>query len=155
MKIIYNRATQLLAVIFIYSGLFVDAVADDQAGISMSDNVVNITLKEWRIKSDQKHVKAGPVMFKVNNIGKEKHELVIVKTDLAVDKLPMRDGKVIEDEAGEVIGEVEEFPPNTIQEATFELTPGRYVLFCNIAEMEHGEIESHYSEGMRIVIKVE
>jgi hypothetical protein len=36
-----------------------------------------------------------------------------------------------------------------------DLEPGSYVLICNIAEGEEGELESHYEEGMRTAFIVE
>ena len=39
--------------------------------------------------------------------------------------------------------------------AIFKLAPGRYILFCNIVEIEEGEWESHFNEGMRTVLIVE
>lgn len=131
------------------ASLSMTAFADDQA-------VVNVILKEWHISSDAKHVKSGPVTFKVSNKGEEEHEIVFIKTDLAPDMFPVHDGKVIEDQVGDVIGEIEDFLPDTAQEITFDLTPGHYVLFCNIVEQEEdGEIESHYHEGMRVALSVE
>lgn len=150
------KTISLFVMALLVSGGSVIAFADDQTKMHTGKkSELNIVLKEWRISSDKLVVKAGPVKFRVNNSGKEKHELVIVKTDLDIDKLPMREGKVDEDAAGELIGEIEEFSPDTVQEATFNLATGRYVLFCNIAEEEHGKIESHFSEGMRIALTVE
>ena len=37
----------------------------------------------------------------------------------------------------------------------FNLTPGRYLLICNVVELEEGEWESHYLEGMRVEFIVE
>lgn len=148
-----NHYTRSIYVVMLAAALSTAAVANTRAGQSA---VVNIELKEWHINSDTDHVKAGTVTFRASNHGKEKHELVIVKTDLPLDKLPMRDGKVNEDEAGEFIGEIEEFSPDSTQEARFDLKPGRYVLFCNIVEREDdGELESHYHEGMRFAFNVE
>ena len=112
-------------------------------------------LKEFQIITDIDHVKAGVVTFRAKNEGNEEHELVIVKTDLPIDELPMHNGMVMEEKVGDLIGEIEEFLPNTIEEVTYNLTPGRYVLFCNIVEHEHGVMESHYMEGMRVAIIVE
>ena len=148
-----NHYTRSVYVVVLAAVLSAVAVANTRAD---PNPVINIELKEWHIHSDTDHVKAGPVTFRASNHGKEKHELVIVKTDLPLDKLPMRDGKVDEDEAGEFIGEIEEFSPDSTQEAMFDLKPGRYVMFCNIVEREDdGELESHYHEGMRIVFNVE
>jgi uncharacterized cupredoxin-like copper-binding protein len=147
-----NHYTRSLYVAGLVAALSTTAVANIRAD---QNAVVNIELKEWHIQSDTDHVKAGPVTFRASNHGKEQHELVIVKTDLPLDRLPMHDGKVDEDEAGKFIGEIEEFSPGSTQEVSFELKPGRYVLFCNIVEREDdGKLESHYHEGMRVAFDV-
>ncbi|HEY4732054.1 MAG TPA: cupredoxin domain-containing protein [Gammaproteobacteria bacterium] len=151
----YLRPVRSL-VLMLAAGASAIVFADNQTATQTGKkNEMKIVLDEWRISSNKVVVKAGPVKFRVNNLGKEDHELVIVKTDLAIDKLPLRGGKVDEDAAGELIGEIEEFSPNTVQEATFNLSAGRYVLICNIVEEEHGKVESHFSEGMRIALNVE
>lgn len=127
------------------------AGAAGQAGAE----TVRVLLDEWHVQPEKTVVKAGPVEFRAANRGKEDHELVIVKTNLAEGDLPTDDGKVREDDAGELIGEIEEFPPGETRRATFRLAPGDYVLFCNIVEQEEdGETESHYREGMRTTIRV-
>lgn len=116
---------------------------------------VKVVLKEWRIDLGKQGAKAGPVTFRVNNLGDEDHELVIIKTDLHHKALPVSHGKVIETEAGELIGEIEEFPSSEVREATFMLSPGNYALFCNMVEKEEdGRLESHYQEGMRVPFTV-
>ena len=118
--------------------------------------VVNVTESEWSVVPDRESVKAGEVTFKDTNKGDEKHELVVVKTDLPAHQLPTTaEGKVDEDQVN-VIGEIEEFESGATEEATFNLTPGKYVLLCNIAEQEaNGEIESHYKLGMATAFVVE
>lgn len=137
------------------TGMFIIGFAPVRADQAGDGQFINLELKEWYIRADVDHIKAGPVTFRATNHGKEEHELVIVKTDMSIDRLPMREGKVDEDGIGDVIGEIEEFSPRKTQEAMFNLEPGRYVLFCNIAEQEHSKIESHYMEGMRIALTVE
>lgn len=136
-------------------GLSVVAFTNVRADLPEHNEVVNIVLKEWYISANVYHVKAGPVTFRASNLGKEKHELLIVKTDLSADKLPVYEGKVDEDMVGEMVGEIEEFSPNKTEEAVFNLAPGRYVLICNLAEREHDTITSHYMKGMRILLTVE
>ena len=83
---------------------------------------VDVALQEWAVLPAQATVNAGPVNFKVTNTGPEdKHEMVIVKTDLAAASLPTNEfGKVDEEGSGmEVIGEVEEFDPGAAESATF------------------------------------
>jgi hypothetical protein len=95
------------------------------------------------------------VYFLADNRGPEDpHELVIVRSDLAPDQLPVVDGRVPEDQV-DFIGEIEAFAPGTQAADTFNLTPGNYVLLCNIAEVEGGQLESHYQLGMSTRLVVE
>ena len=114
---------------------------------------VDVTLSEYVIGADPAGVPAGDVTFKAKNEGKEKHEMVIVKTDLAPDKLPTKDdGSVDEEGAGvEAIDEIEEFEAGGSEELTVTLEAGKYVLFCNL--VEEGDV--HYQEGMYTAFTVE
>ena len=131
-----------------------DGGGDKEAGSSVA-----VTLKEWEILPDKDSVPAGSVTFRAKNIGPDDpHELVVMKTDLAPDKLPTaEDGKADEEGAGvELIGEIEEFAVDGEEEITFDLAPGQYVLLCNIVEEEaDGTMESHYKEGMHTAFTVE
>jgi uncharacterized cupredoxin-like copper-binding protein len=116
---------------------------------------VDVTLREWAVEPQQKSVKAGKVYFLATNAGPEDgHELVIIKTDKAPDALPVTDHKVPEDDV-DIVDEIEPFAANSKASATVELEKGNYVLICNITEVENGETESHYEEGMRVAFTVE
>lgn len=93
-------------------------------------------------------VKAGPVTFDVTNASKNKeHEIIIVKTDMTFDQFPMKDNgsRVDEDklEGMEEFGDVDE---GETKSWTTDLTPGRYVLFCNL--------RGHFPAGMRTTFMV-
>lgn len=118
---------------------------------AQQDEAVDVVLKEWEIATDKTEVRAGPVTFHVHNRGDERHELVILKTELQPGSLPTEGGKVHEDDAGVLVDEIEDLDAGATRSATFELAPGAYVLLCNIVEQEDdGEIESHYHQGMRL-----
>jgi uncharacterized cupredoxin-like copper-binding protein len=116
---------------------------------------LNVSLGEWTVTPERTTVPAGQVYFLANNLGPEDpHELVIIRTNLPPDQLSVVDGRVAEDQVN-LVGEIEEFAPSTQAAATFDLTPGNYALICNIAEMENGQLESHYQMGMRARLVVE
>lgn len=118
-------------------------------------NQVSVTLKEWAIATDRQTVPAGDIYFLVDNQGPEDaHEFVIIKSDLAVDKLPTSNGKVPEDKV-DLIDEIEPFTANSRAGETFNLKAGKYLLICNIAEVEDGKLESHYQLGMRTTLTVQ
>jgi uncharacterized cupredoxin-like copper-binding protein len=132
---------------------------DDAGGDGDGASTVAVTLKEFEVVPDNDSVSAGAITFKASNTGPEDaHELVVVKTDLAPDELPTSDdGSADEEGEGvELIGEIAEFAVGAEAEATFNLTAGKYVLLCNVVEeLEGGETESHYKNGMRTAFTVE
>ncbi|MPZ13735.1 MAG: hypothetical protein GEU73_04815 [Chloroflexi bacterium] len=116
---------------------------------------VDVRIGEWYVRPSVDRVRAGRVYFLVANEGPEDpHELVIIKSDLAPDRLPEQDGRVPESQVN-LIGEIEAFAPMTSASGVFDLTSGNYVLICNIAEVEDGALESHYHEGMQVRFIVE
>ena len=124
-----------------------DDDADGGNGDAVGSSVVNVDLFEYQIVPDLDAVAAGSVTFNASNVGGATHELVIVRTDLAPDALPVgEDGAV--DESGEgiaVVGRIEEFAAQSDASVTVDLEAGSYVLICNIVE---GAAISHYEEGM-------
>ncbi len=115
---------------------------------------VTVALKEWEILPEQTQVEAGAVYFLVSNVGPDDpHELVIIRTDMAPGELPVMEGMVPEDQVN-MIGEIEPFLPGTAASGVFNLQPGNYLLICNIAEIEDGELESHYELGMSVSFTV-
>ena len=115
---------------------------------------VRVSLAEWTLVPSVTSVAAGEIYFLVDNLGPEHpHELVVIRTDLAADALPtIHDGSVPED-AVDLVGEIEEFTSASSASGVFHLTPGKYVLICNIVETT-GALESHYREGMRVAFTV-
>lgn len=85
------------------------------------------------------------------------HELVVVRADSSDGFVQDDTGKV--DEAGfaerDFVGEITEFEAGTSSSAPFELTPGTYILFCNIVdELADGSFESHFNQGMQSTLVV-
>jgi hypothetical protein len=116
---------------------------------------VDVTVKEWSVAPAEASAAAGKIKFEVMNQGpNHKHELVVAKTDLGPNALPTNaDGSVNETGTGiTVIGEIEEFAVGEDAEDEFDLTAGKYVLFCNVVEDEAmpdmGGIKAHYKLGM-------
>lgn len=100
-------------------------------------------------------VAAGQVYFLVRNAGPENaHEFVIVKTDLAPDKLPVESNKVPENKVT-IVDEIEPFTPTSSGSIAVNLTAGSYALICNISEVESGQVESHYQLGMQVAFRVQ
>ena len=100
--------------------------------------VVRVTEKEWAVKPVPTSANPGKVTFVVKNAGKLDHEFIVVKTNLAPGKLPVKGTKA--SEAGRV-GKIPSFKPGATKQITLTLKAGKYVLFCNIA--------GHYKSGQR------
>lgn len=145
----------LLVVVFIAAGCGDSKTESTDATPATStpaaDGTVNISLVEYKVKPSATSVKAGKVTFKVKNDGTMAHEFLVIKTDLAEDKLPTqaKDSSRVDEEGEgvETIGEVPELEPGKSGSVTFDLKPGNYVLLCNVA--------GHYAAGQHISFKVE
>ena len=115
-------------------------------GPASDSGPVAVTLTDTGVTLGQTTVKAGLVAFSVKNTGTIEHELVVVKTDVAQDKIPAsadEPGKMSEDGS---LGESGNLAAGTAKDFTLTLTPGKYVLMCN----ELG----HYMVGMHIAFEV-
>ncbi|HEV2250129.1 MAG TPA: cupredoxin domain-containing protein [Candidatus Limnocylindria bacterium] len=117
------------------------------AAAPAAGGTVNATLTDMKISVDRTTVKAGTVTFAVRNAGAVVHELVVIRTDVAQDKIPMdsaEPGKV--DETGNV-GETGEMAVGASKTFSVTLPAGHYVLMCN-------EI-GHYASGMHVAFTVD
>jgi hypothetical protein len=138
------------------SGSTAEAACKPVGDIKTAATEVDAELTEWSITAPATAT-AGKVGFVAKNVGKETHELVVVKTD-DVDSLPSKpDGSLGEDKlpAGALVGEIEGFPAGESCTGVFDMPAGKYALICNIVEKEaNGEVESHLKQGMKRAIDV-
>ncbi|MGZ5337370.1 MAG: plastocyanin/azurin family copper-binding protein, partial [Solirubrobacterales bacterium] len=78
------------------------------------------------------------------NEGKVEHELVVFRSNDDPAALPLAGGEVyegaLEAEGGVNVGEIEGVQPGQSKSGSFEFTPGKYVMFCNLP--------AHYEKGM-------
>ena len=101
---------------------------------------------------------AGNITFTVKNAGTMEHEMIVLKTDIAFDQIPVTDagdppapvttGANKVDEANNV-GETGDpnLKPGETRTFTVKLAAGKYVLVCNVA--------GHYQMGMRAPFQVQ
>ncbi len=133
------------------SGSVSPSVAPAASGSAPS--TVDVKLQEWAVLPESPTVRTGSVTFNVANVGPDwNHELVVVRTDLALDDLPTTAGGSF-DEAGTgvtISGEAENVAVGGSESVTLDLAPGKYVLLCNIVE----DIRFHYRLGMRTPFEV-
>ena len=110
---------------------------------------VNVLLDDFRVREDAAVVPAGTVSFRVRNQGPTSHELIVVRTDRAPDKLPLQgDGLTVNEEGPGValIDEAEALDIDDRQTLVLDLAPGHYVMYCNL--------EGHYLGGMHAALAV-
>ena len=103
-----------------------------------------LDLSDFKIVTDHPTVTAGHLVFGIRNHAAMAHEVKVLKTDLDADKLPI-DGSAKAIEAGKV-GELMNIGAGASRKLVLDLTPGRYVIVCNIA--------GHYQLGMRVALEV-
>ena len=110
---------------------------------------MNVLLKDFEVQRDAAVVPAGTVSFRILNQGPTTHEFIFVRTDLAPDKLTLqRDGLTVDEEADgiELVDEAEGLDIDDRQTLVLDLTPGEYVMYCNL--------EGHYLGGMYAALTV-
>jgi uncharacterized cupredoxin-like copper-binding protein len=112
---------------------------------STGGSTIAATEKDFEISLDPSTASAGEVTFDISNEGPSTHEFVIVQSDLAADKLPVKDGLVSED-AVTVVDEAEDIAPSTTADLTVDLDAGTYIIICNIV--------GHYEQGMHTTLTV-
>ncbi|HVO04816.1 MAG TPA: hypothetical protein VMT54_21660 [Candidatus Cybelea sp.] len=97
------------------------------------------------------HAKAGKVTFTVQNTSSNMvHEFLIVKTDMAFDQFPIDPNNPAAVDESKLQGVKElssDLDPGKAGALTLDLTPGRYVVFCNQP--------GHFAAGMHLAFNVE
>ena len=104
----------------------------------------SIKMGEFYFKPANGAVKAGKTVITAPNEGSAEHEMVLFRTNMNPAKLPTeKDGSVDEekmDKIAESGGEIADVEGGESKSATFDLKPGKYVMFCNLP--------GHYAAGM-------
>lgn len=105
-----------------------------------------LDLSDFKIVSDHATVPAGKVVFGIRNHATMLHEVKVIKTDLALDALPVDQGTAKAKEDGKV-GELTNVSAGASRKLVLDLPAGKYVLICNVA--------GHYQLGMRVGLEVQ
>jgi uncharacterized cupredoxin-like copper-binding protein len=108
--------------------------------------LLHVTERDFRIAAPAS-VRAGDVVLAVRNRGPVAHELIVVREDGG--RLPLRrDGATVDEEAldPQTAGALEPADAGAARDLRVRLTPGRYVLFCNMS--------GHYLGGMHAELVV-
>ncbi len=108
--------------------------------------VVKVTEREYGLTLDRGAVPPGDVTFTVTNAGLVPHGLIIFKTELPADGLPVvtQDNTTVIDESSPELErlqpEVDTLLGGGTRSITVRLTPGQYAVVCNDPD--------HYRNGM-------
>jgi uncharacterized cupredoxin-like copper-binding protein len=116
------------------------------AGSAGNAPIVNVSERDFAI-SAPKTLPAGEVVLRVLNKGPVAHELIVVRAPNA--DLPMRsDGLTVDEDRllRRQAGALEPADAHVVRDLRLHLTPGRYVLFCNMS--------GHFMGGMHRVLVV-
>ena len=107
--------------------------------------VLSITERDFAIRAPHE-IRAGDVTVRLKNLGPVSHELLIVHAGRS--PLPLRvDGFTIDEETlhNRLVAALEPAGPGT-RDLVVHLTPGRYILLCNMA--------GHAASGMQTSFRV-
>ena len=107
---------------------------------------IYVDISDYKIVTDHPTIAGGHVVVGIRNHAAMAHELKVIKTDLAPDQLPVDSATAKANEDGKV-GELLNIAAGASRKLVLELTPGKYVLICNIA--------GHYQLGMRVGLEVQ
>ena len=120
-----------------------------------------VDLDEWTLTTSDSRVRAGTVAVAQTNSGQLDHELLIVRTRVAADDLPIGLSGVRPSLAGKLVYGVEHshheggqppagaqhLRPSETRRAKVKLARGTYVLLCGL--------QGHYQSGQRAALTVE
>ena len=137
--------TERIAAIAVVAAALLASCAEAAPAADITKGEIAVELKEHVISMSAQEVRAGTVTFLVRNRGGVAHDFIVIKTDLAPDKLPLdaQAQKVKEDGR---VGSVQEIPPGKNGNLRLDLQAGHYVIVCNVP--------THYQLGMRTELTV-
>jgi len=120
--------------------------ASGRAAVRAGPRQVRITERDFSIAAPRV-VSPGTVSLRVRNAGPNTHELLVARAGAS--RMPLRsDGLTVDEEVLEprIVGTLGPGAPNDVRTLRVHLSPGRYVLFCNMS--------GHYLGGMRRTLVV-
>ncbi len=127
-----------------------ETVTESQGAGGGGGKALEIKMGEFYFEPGNATAKAGKTTIEAPNEGAVEHELVVFKTNKNPAKLPTEaNGGVDEeklDKEAEEAGEIADVEAGDTKSEEFDLTPGKYVMFCNIP--------GHYAQGMYGTITV-
>ena len=110
---------------------------------------LGVTVRDFKVQSARRTVRAGTVVLRVHNVGPSTHEINVDRTSLADSALPLKpDGLTVQEDSPQLqrIDSIEQLDLGATSEVTVKLKPGHYVFYCNL--------EGHYLGGMHVSVNV-
>ena len=106
---------------------------------------LTIGMSDYAFTPNDGTTNAGMVTISAPNQGQLPHELVLFKTNKSPGSLPTLSNGEVDEEGLEASGvespgEIEDVGPGETKSAALKLTPGKYVMICNLP--------GHYKQGM-------
>ena len=126
--------------------LVAGACGETVAAFQPNEVQLVVEMTDYKLLTNAATVRPGETKIGVRNRGSQPHDLVVLRTDIAPDKLPYDAGRAKADEPG-LVARTKELRAGGTAAVTATLEPGQYVLICNVA--------GHYGLGMRSALKVE
>lgn len=125
------------------------SVSSSEAPPTAPDGTIGVSLVEWAIETDPE-IAAGTVTFSVTNGGDFPHHLAIARGN-SYEELPQIGGGAIDEDAlgDDFLGRTDNLQSGEVATIDFDLEPGNYVLFCNIAATV-----SHAAQGQVLSVTV-
>jgi uncharacterized cupredoxin-like copper-binding protein len=105
---------------------------------------IDVTLTDTSVVPSKRSVSAGVLDLRLLNAGTKPHELVILRTNLAADQLPLGDDDRVDDTADgvtSVFATGDQIASGDTAPIAAALVAGDYVLLCNLP--------GHYQAGIR------
>ena len=133
-----RRALALVALVLV-------ACSASAPEVDASKGQIRVDLKDYTVTLTSTEMRAGTITLLGFNSGGTGHEVVVLKTDLAADKLPIDPQTQKAKEDGKQ-GAVSEIAPGKTGNLRLDLPAGRYVVICNVP--------THYQLGMHAELKV-
>jgi uncharacterized cupredoxin-like copper-binding protein len=116
-----------------------------QAPAQPAGGALTIGMSDYAFSPNDTTTNAGTVRVSAPNQGQLPHELVLFKTNKSPGSLPTLSNGEVDEEGLEASGvespgEIEDVGPGETKSAALKLTPGKYVMICNLP--------GHYKQGM-------
>jgi uncharacterized cupredoxin-like copper-binding protein len=105
-------------------------IATPAPAVQASSSVA-VTLVDVGVKLDRTSVGSGPVTFAIKNSGSVIHELVLLKTDVPQDQIPVDPSKPGMVSQPGFLGQTGTLAPGATTTLSLTLASGKYVLLCN------------------------